>query len=52
VKEHQWVFDHPFFFIMNLAVGGNWPGNPDKTTVFPQELRFDYVHVYQRVAQS
>lgn len=42
----QWVFDHPFFIIMNLAVGGNWPGNPDGSTNFPQELVVDYVRVY------
>jgi beta-glucanase (GH16 family) len=42
----DWVFDHPFFIILNLAVGGNWPGNPDDTTVFPQQLTVDYVRVY------
>ena len=41
-----WVFDHPFFVILNVAVGGNWPGNPDATTVFPQTMRVDYVRVY------
>jgi len=44
----EWVFDHPFFMIMNLAVGGYWPGNPDESTVFPQFLTVDYVRVYQR----
>jgi beta-glucanase (GH16 family) len=43
-----WVFDHPFFIILNLAVGGNWPGSPDSTTVFPQHLLVDYVRVYTR----
>jgi beta-glucanase (GH16 family) len=43
-----WIFDHPFFIILNLAVGGRWPGYPDKTTVFPQFLTVDYVRVYQR----
>lgn len=43
----QWVFDHPFYLIMNLAVGGNWPGSPDDTTVFPQNLVVDYVRVFQ-----
>jgi beta-glucanase (GH16 family) len=42
-----WVFDHPFFLIMNVAVGGYWPGNPDATTVFPQRMYVDYVRVYQ-----
>jgi beta-glucanase (GH16 family) len=43
----EWVFDHPFFIILNVAVGGNWPGYPDETTVFPQTMRVDYVRVYQ-----
>jgi beta-glucanase (GH16 family) len=42
-----WVFDHPFFIILNVAVGGYWPGNPDATTVFPQKMYVDYVRVYQ-----
>jgi len=44
----EWVFDHPFFIILNLAVGGRWPGYPDDTTVFPQFLLVDYVRVYQQ----
>ena len=44
----EWVYDHPFFILLNLAVGGNWPGNPDAATVFPQTMRVDYVRVYQR----
>jgi len=35
------------FILLNLAVGGNWPGNPDATTTFPQTLEVDYVRVYQ-----
>jgi beta-glucanase (GH16 family) len=42
-----WVFDHPFFLILNVAVGGGWPGNPDETSVFPQRMLVDYVRVYQ-----
>jgi beta-glucanase (GH16 family) len=42
-----WVFDHPHFMILNLAVGGYWPGDPDSTTVFPQKLYVDYVRVYR-----
>lgn len=42
----NWVFDHPFFILLNLAVGGTWPGNPDETTVFPQRMLVDYVRVY------
>jgi beta-glucanase (GH16 family) len=44
----QWVFNHPFFIIINLAVGGGWPGYPDSTTVFPQQFQVDYVRVYQK----
>ena len=44
----EWIFDHPFFIILNLAVGGGWPGYPNDTTVFPQFLYADYVRVYQR----
>ena len=39
-------FHNDFFIILNLAVGGNWPGIPDETTVFPQTLEVDYVRVY------
>ena len=43
----KWVFDDaPFFVLLNLAVGGHWPGYPDATTRFPQEMRVDYVRVY------
>jgi beta-glucanase (GH16 family) len=47
-----WVYDHPFFIILNVAVGGYWPGNPDGTTVFPQTMLVDYVRVYQRTTPS
>lgn len=40
-------FDLSQFFIFNIAVGGNWPGNPDQTTVFPQTMTVDYIRVYQ-----
>ncbi len=43
----KWVYDHPFFLLMNLAVGGAFPGNPDETTPFPAEMVIDYVRVYQ-----
>ncbi|GAA1822418.1 family 16 glycosylhydrolase [Planosporangium flavigriseum] len=42
---NPWVFDHPFFMILNVAVGGNWPGSPDASTSFPQQMVVDYVHV-------
>ena len=43
----NYPFDKPFFFIMNVAVGGNWPGNPDSSTTFPQRMIVDYVRVFQ-----
>ena len=42
-----WVFNHPFFMLLNVAVGGAWPGDPDPSTVFPQQMLVDYVKVYQ-----
>jgi beta-glucanase (GH16 family) len=50
----KWVYDHPFFLILNVAVGGAWPGYPDETTAFPQRMLVDYVRAYKRVevAQS
>jgi len=44
----KWVYDHPFFMILNLAVGGYWPGSPDESTEFPQKMLVDYVRVYRR----
>jgi beta-glucanase (GH16 family) len=42
----RWVFDHPFFILLNMAVGGRWVGAPDGTTVFPQTMLVDWVRVY------
>lgn len=47
----DWVYDHPFFIIINLAVGGDWPGDPNETTTFPQQMRVDYVRVYARLGE-
>jgi beta-glucanase (GH16 family) len=44
----EWVFDHPFFILVNVAVGGFWPGYPDDTTAMPQFMYVDYVRVYQK----
>jgi beta-glucanase (GH16 family) len=44
---HLSEFHEGFFILLNLAVGGNWPGYPDTTTVFPQKMYVDYVRVYQ-----
>lgn len=43
----EWVFNKPFFIILNVAIGGNWPGNPDGSATFPQQMLVDYVRVYQ-----
>jgi beta-glucanase (GH16 family) len=42
----QWPFDQPFYVLLNFAVGGDWPGPPNASTVFPQDYRVDYVRVY------
>ncbi len=44
----RWVFDHPFFLLLNVAVGGTFLGNPDASTQFPQQMLVDYVRVYER----
>ena len=41
-----WVFDHSFFLVLNVAVGGLFPGSPDASTTFPQQMVVDYVRVY------
>jgi beta-glucanase (GH16 family) len=51
-KGAKWVYDHPFFLLLNVAVGGGWPGNPDASTVFPQTMLVDYVRVYARDASE
>lgn len=45
--SHMTEYHQPGFFIFNLAVGGNWPGYPDATTVFPQQFKIDYIRVFQ-----
>ena len=47
--EH-WPFDQPFFLILNLAVGGNWPGSPNTSTEFPSKFFINYVRVYEKVS--
>jgi beta-glucanase (GH16 family) len=44
----RWVYDHPFFLILNVAIGGNFVGPPDGA-VFPQTMLVDYVRVYEAV---
>jgi len=48
VGNAAWRFNEDFYLIYNVAVGGNWPGDPDETTVFPQSMEIDYVRVFQR----
>ncbi len=43
-----WVFDHDFFILLNVAVGGTWPGDPDASTRFPAEMLVDWVRVEVR----
>lgn len=47
VGSAPWVFDKPFFVILNVAVGGNWPGSPDASTRFPQQMTIDWLRVHQ-----
>lgn len=46
-KDGSYPFDNPFFLLFNVAVGGDWPGNPDSTTKFPQRMLIDYVRYYK-----
>ncbi len=48
IKSGIWPFDSEFFILLNLAVGGYWPGYPDETTQFPQTYTIDYIRVYQQ----
>ena len=47
----RWVFEHPFFILLNLAVGGNFVGPPNAATSFPQTMLVDWVRVYRVGAQ-
>lgn len=49
--DGEWAFDHSFFIMLNVAVGGSFVGNPTDDTVFPQNLYIDYVRVYQKPEQ-
>jgi beta-glucanase (GH16 family) len=48
VQPQRWPFDQRFHMILNLAIGGNWPGPPDENTKFPKYMYVDYVRVYQK----
>lgn len=45
---NPYPFNQDFFFIFNIAVGGDWPGNPDNSTSFPQYMMVDYIRVFQK----
>ncbi|MEL6925314.1 MAG: glycoside hydrolase family 16 protein, partial [Bacteroidota bacterium] len=47
----EWVYDHPFYIILNVAVGGNYVGFPTEQTQFPQTMLVDYVRVYKEAGQ-
>jgi len=47
-QRGKWVYDHPFYLLLNVAVGGSWPGDPDSSSTYPQSLLVDYLRVYQR----
>jgi beta-glucanase (GH16 family) len=49
VAPNEWVFNHPFYIILNLAIGGNFGGDVDPTLTYPKEMLVDYVRVYQAV---
>ena len=48
LKGQPWPYNQPFYFLFNVAVGGTWPGSPDETTIFPQQMQVDYIRVFQK----
>ncbi len=48
----RWVFDQPFYFILNLALGGSFPGPIGLDVEFPKHLYVDYVRVYQQISET
>lgn len=46
-KGLNWVFDNKFYILLNVAVGGSWPGSPDFSTEFPQTMEIDYIKISQ-----
>ena len=48
IAPYDWPFNEEFFIILNVAVGGNWPGSPNASTQFPQSMHIDYVRWYQQ----
>jgi beta-glucanase (GH16 family) len=53
VSEYSgWPFNQPFYMLLDLAVGGSWPGSPTASTVFPAELQVSWIRVYQMAGLS
>jgi beta-glucanase (GH16 family) len=48
IAPYNWPFNEKFHFVINLAIGGNWPGNPDNSTSFPQQMKIDFVRIYDK----
>ena len=46
---NTWPFNQRFHLLINIAVGGDWPGSPDETTQFPTEMEVEYVRVYEKI---
>jgi beta-glucanase (GH16 family) len=44
--KYNWPFERTYYVILNLAVGGDWPGDPDGSTIFPSTMEVDYVRAY------
>jgi beta-glucanase (GH16 family) len=47
-RDENWCFNKEFYFLLNLAVGGKWPGSPNDQTIFPQKYVIDYIRVYDK----
>jgi beta-glucanase (GH16 family) len=52
LSRKTWVFDHDFFLVVNVAVGGTWPGNPDRSLSFPRTMLVDYIRHYTAPASG
>jgi beta-glucanase (GH16 family) len=50
LRGNPWVFHHDFFLLVNVAIGGTWPGNPDTSVTFPQTMLIDYIRLYTTAA--
>jgi beta-glucanase (GH16 family) len=52
LRGKPWVFDHEFFLLLNVAVGGTFSVTPDSSVAFPQTMLIDYIRVYARAVTS